>query len=196
MRLCAIGDSFVNGTGDPDGLGWVGRIASSRMNAGSDLTVYNLGVRGDTSADILARFEREAAVRTGPGFDVRLLFSFGVNDCCPEGETGAPRLRLEETVANAAEIFRIVSAFPVLMVGPPPIADDTVNARLAALDPALAEVSEAAGIPYLGVFGPLRESDIWSREVAARDGAHPGAEGYAVLAGLVEGWSSWQDWFA
>lgn len=26
MRICFIGDSFVNGTGDPECLGWAGRI--------------------------------------------------------------------------------------------------------------------------------------------------------------------------
>jgi acyl-CoA thioesterase-1 len=55
MRICFFGDSFVNGTGDDDALGWVGRAVASARHAGRDVTAYNLGVRGDTSADVAAR---------------------------------------------------------------------------------------------------------------------------------------------
>jgi acyl-CoA thioesterase-1 len=33
MRICFFGDSFVNGTGDDDGLGWVGRIVADGAGA-------------------------------------------------------------------------------------------------------------------------------------------------------------------
>ena len=56
MRLCFIGDSLVNGTGDPTGLGWVGRVTASARRRGHDVTTYNLGIRRDTSADIAARW--------------------------------------------------------------------------------------------------------------------------------------------
>ncbi|MDY6901411.1 MAG: lipase, partial [Cyanobacteriota bacterium] len=26
MRICFVGESFINGTGDPECLGWAGRI--------------------------------------------------------------------------------------------------------------------------------------------------------------------------
>lgn len=32
MRICFIGDSFVNGTGDDTCLGWVGRISVPPVN--------------------------------------------------------------------------------------------------------------------------------------------------------------------
>jgi lysophospholipase L1-like esterase len=60
MRICFFGDSIVNGTGDPDCLGWVGRVCGAARKSGVDLTSYNLGIRRDTSADILRRWRREA----------------------------------------------------------------------------------------------------------------------------------------
>lgn len=77
MRLCFFGDSFVNGTGDDDCLGWVGRLCAAERRVGRDLTVYNLGVRRDTSDDILRRWRREAEARLPPGCGGRLVFSFG-----------------------------------------------------------------------------------------------------------------------
>ena len=59
MRICFVGDSFVNGTGDPECLGWPGRICAAARRAGHDVTYYNLGVRRDTSGDVQARWELE-----------------------------------------------------------------------------------------------------------------------------------------
>jgi hypothetical protein len=52
MRICFVGDSLVNGTGDPVGLGWVGRACAAARRRGHEVTCYNLGIRRDTSADI------------------------------------------------------------------------------------------------------------------------------------------------
>ena len=51
LRLCFVGDSFVNGTNDPDYLGWTGRVSILARGRGHMLTCYNLGVRRDTSSD-------------------------------------------------------------------------------------------------------------------------------------------------
>jgi hypothetical protein len=57
MRICFIGDSLVNGVGDPTGLGWVGRVATAARRRGHDITAYNLGIRRDTSGDIAVRWQ-------------------------------------------------------------------------------------------------------------------------------------------
>nr|QQZ50592.1 hypothetical protein JKL49_03490 [Phenylobacterium glaciei] len=57
MRLIAFGESFVQGAGDPDHLGWVGRAISGRR----EISLYNLGIRRETSTQLLARWEGEAA---------------------------------------------------------------------------------------------------------------------------------------
>ncbi len=193
-RICFVGDSFVNGTADPDALGWVGRVVAERRRQGHDLTSYNLGIRRDTSADVRRRWRAEAAARLPDDVDGRLVFAFGVNDCNTEG--GGPRLPVAATLENAEAILAEAGRWkPVLFVGPPPIEDAAVNRRLAALAPALAGLCARLDIPYLDTFGPLATSAAWMREVAAGDGAHPGAAGYAELARLVSGWNAWDRWF-
>jgi lysophospholipase L1-like esterase len=49
VRVCFLGDSFVAGVGDPHCLGWAGRLAALSHARGLLLTVYNLGVRRDTT---------------------------------------------------------------------------------------------------------------------------------------------------
>src|SRR3972149_6982827 len=136
MRICFIGDSFVNGTGDAACLGWVGRICATARARGHDLTCYNLGVRRDTSADIAARWNDEVVRRLKPEHDGRLVFSFGVNDCYDE--EGRPRLDPAQSLANARAILSSAKAsFPVLFVSPLPVSQDRPRARAAALSPRL-----------------------------------------------------------
>lgn len=191
MRICFIGDSFVNGTGDPHCLGWVGRIGARARHAGRDLTVYNLGVRRDTSADIAARWPAEATARQPEDSPGLLVFSFGVNDCVEEA-AGRLRVPPADTLANARAILSAAARrHPTLMVGPPPIDDEAVNARIAALSEALARVCAPLDVPYLDVFTPLVGHAVWRRETALGDGAHPGAAGYEALADLVWAWPAW-----
>lgn len=195
MRICAIGDSFVNGVGDAAGLGWIGRLLRPMKALNPDVTLYNLGVRGDTSSDIRTRWRREVDVRSAPGLDIRLIFSFGVNDCCPDENGLSPRVAADDAIANAFAILGEARALgSTLMIGPPPIAIAEINERTAALDPLLAETAKRAAVPYLPVFKTLHRSDVWMTEVARFDDAHPGSDGYAELAELVAAWPEWKAW--
>lgn len=197
MRLCAIGDSFVNGTGDAEALGWIGRLVRDRKATNPELTLYNLGIRRDTSADVHRRWRAEATARRVAGVDFGLVFSFGVNDCVIDPETGRERIDPLACRDHAAAILADAPTLGrVLMVGPVPIADDGVNDRVEALDSLLKTCAAVAGVPYLPVFADLKASKTWMTAVTAWDGAHPGAEGYAELARLVGAWDAWQAWFA
>ena len=128
IRLCFVGDSFVNGTCDPDYLGWTGRVCIAARNTGYALTSYNLGVRRDTSTDIAVRWQDECLRRLPDSCDGRIVFSFGVNDTTVED--GVSRVSTEQSLINAREMLSTsLSLYPTLMVGPPPIADLDQNRR-------------------------------------------------------------------
>ncbi len=193
LRIAFVGDSFVNGTGDPDALGWVGRAAASAWRRGHDVTVYNLGIRRDTSTDIAARWRTETARRLPPPPTAALVFSFGANDSVIED--GTSRVPLQTTLDNARTILAAAHAIaPTLMLGPLPIDDAAVNANIAELDTALAPLCDQLTIPYLQVFAPMHASGIWRTEARAGDGAHPAAAGYTALANLVDQWPAWRSW--
>jgi lysophospholipase L1-like esterase len=187
-----VGDSFVAGVGDPQHRGWVGRLAERAHRIGAPITAYNLGVRRDTSDDILRRWADEVAVRRAAGAQERLVVSFGVNDTTDAGR--ATRVAPECSVANLHTLLADAAAagLPVLMVGPPPVADRVQNRRIAALDEQFAAVCAETGAPYVTVFASLRDAPVWRDEVAAGDGAHPAAAGYDLLTDLVE--PPWQEW--
>jgi acyl-CoA thioesterase-1 len=195
VRICFFGDSMVNGTGDDACLGWVGRICASARRSGRDLTCYNLGVRRDTTADILARWQREAEARLPSEHDGRLVFSFGANDCCPGEDIGGVRVAPGRALANAEAILTAAVAWrPTLMVGPLPICDAAVDRRTHQLSNDFAALCARLRVPYLEVFDLAVASDIWVREIAVGDGVHPNEGGYTVIARAVENWAGWRAW--
>ncbi|MBA3707823.1 MAG: hypothetical protein H0W83_03260 [Planctomycetes bacterium] len=198
VRICFFGDRFVNGTRDGSFRGWPGRVSAWLHARGMQLTAYNLGVRRDTSADVLARWRFEAQRRLPDSIDGRLVFSFGVNDCVEED--GMPRLILMDTLKNAERILAEAAAWkPTLVVGPPAITmagQDSIIERIGAVSCGLEGVCSAAGVPYLDLFSALIGEPEWQREIAAGDGVHPSEAGYDRLADIILQWPVWRDWLS
>lgn len=193
VRICFIGDSFTQGTGDETYLGWPGRVSASARVRGHSVTAYNLGIRRETTADILARWRAEVAPRLAPGVDGRVVFSFGANDATIED--GRWRVGPEQSAANArAMLAEAQRSYPVLVVGLPPAAESDKTARHAELAVRYAAVCEELAVPFLDILPGIQPVMVWWQEVAAGDGIHPGASGYAALAELVDAWPSWRAW--
>ncbi|WP_040829193.1 DUF459 domain-containing protein [Nocardia jiangxiensis] len=192
VRICFVGDSLVAGMGDGRYLGWAGRLAVRADGAGQPLTYYNLGVRGQTSTDIAARWEAECDQRLNPETDARVVFSFGVNDTLLED--GRMRVPAPDSAANLTAILRRAAerGWTSLVVAPPPNADDEHSRRIGELDSLYSEVCAAQDVPYVRVHQPLLHNHTWMRAVRDADGYHPGAEGYEEFAALmVPYWLLW-----
>ncbi len=192
-RVLFFGDSLVAGVGDPSGVGWIGRVVAASLAAGVPVTGYNLGVRGETSVQVAARWRNETAPRISPVADTRIVLSFGANDTTAEGDQervdpDTSRGALETILDQAAII-----GLRVLVVGPAPVDDDQQNRRISALAAVFGKACVGRDVPFVSVIGPLLENPVWMKQVAAGDGAHPGAEGYDALARRVLE-SGWLDW--
>jgi acyl-CoA thioesterase-1 len=198
MRICFFGDSFVNGTGDDECLGWVGRLCAAERRKGADITVYNLGIRRDTSADVRRRWRREAEARLVADGSGRLVFSFGLNDSAVDPGFSKPRVCRHDTLANARAIVEEASAWlPVLVLGPLPVtADPGRNDTVAHLSDDLGTICRRVGVPYFSTVPFARANyETWRAEAEAGDGVHPNAECYASLARAIESWDAWRSWF-
>lgn len=192
IRINFIGDSFVNGTGDAQFLGWPGRVCAQARLQGSPVTCYNLGIRADTSSDVLNRWEREVDARRLKPHDTRIVFGFGANDCWMED--GKTRVAHSNTVANSHAILAKASElYPTLLIGPPPALDAQEDQRRQAMCDLLRDIAGKEGVPYLSVIEELRAGKVWQSEQKDGDLIHPSSGGYEALSLLVSGWSSW--WF-
>jgi lysophospholipase L1-like esterase len=192
-RVCFVGDSFVQGTGDAAGPGWTGRVAAAAHAAGYDLTAYNLGIRRDTSADIAARWQAECDARFRVACLPYIVFSFGANDMT--AEVDELRVPMPESVACFRSIVGDArTRCPTLVVGPPPVGDAAQDVRIITLCAMYSALADELGVPYLPLAQQLAGDAAWLRAVAAGDGTHPDGTGYALIAARVLDWPAW--WFS
>lgn len=189
VGLCFLGASLTAGYGDPKGLGWVGRVVARTQHPDLDLTAYNLGVRGQTSGDVLARWRAECSPRWVGRQERRLVVSVGLADLGIGMTTARSRLNLANILDEA-----IASGIGCFVVGLAPSLDADLNDRIAGLVEAQADVCARRGVTYVDCLQPLLAHEQWLAELASStDGAHPGQAGYGLIAWLVlhNGWGGW-----
>jgi lysophospholipase L1-like esterase len=169
--------------------------------AGRDVTIYNLGIRAETSEGLKARWESEAKLRMVEEFPTVLIFSFGVNDANhaeDRGEETTMRVSPAKSAANAAEIIGAASKLaPTLWVGPQAVINGSkssqeINQRLEGLNQIYLETARGFDVPYLDLLATTLEDDTWQRALRRGDGYHPDKAGYDRLADLIWEWGAVQ----
>ncbi|HEY9379192.1 MAG TPA: GDSL-type esterase/lipase family protein [Jiangellaceae bacterium] len=185
VRVCVFGDSFVAGVGDPKALGWVGRVAErTPPSTGVALTMYPLGVRGQTTEDIVVRMPLESSPRFARGEEQGVVLAVGIADAF--AEVSAAR--------SAATLEFGLQSTPTrrLVVGPPPVGPDETRGRIAELDDAYISLCRRLEVPYISTYRALIGRKPWLEQELA-DGIHPGQSGYGMLAHtvLTGGWYEW-----
>ncbi len=207
LRICFVGDSLVAGVGDARYLGWPGRLCAAERARGHDVTLYNLGIRRDTSALVAARWRAECAARLPDLYPGALVFAFGVNDTGEESP-GRLRVALDDTLRHARAVLAGAASWkPTLMIGPAPLDEakmalgaepsdpDFRDARVGATSKALAGVAAEIGVPYLDLLTRLTADPRFARALIEGDGVHPTADGYALIAETIGAWLPWRKWF-
>ena len=125
MRILCFGDSITQGFWGIEG-GWVERlrkhydsISAKNLDAGTQPEIFNLGISGDTTKNLLARIEPEIKARTWENDAVVVIVAIGTNDDLFEGGTQwvSPR----EFHSNLEKIVGIIKplASAVIFVGNP-----------------------------------------------------------------------------
>ncbi|MFP5336188.1 MAG: GDSL-type esterase/lipase family protein [Actinomycetes bacterium] len=187
-RVCVVGDALVAGVGDPKALGWVGRVAARTPTEVPPVAVFPLGVPGESTAGLLARWREETALRFADGADNRLVIGLGHADLAAGLSTARSRLNLAN-VLDEAESRHV----PAFVVGPPPTLQQSQNPPIGELAEAFGDVCRRRDVRFVDCYAPLVSHDQWYADLAGGDGVHPGQSGYGLMAWLVlhGGWHEW-----
>ena len=179
-----FGDSVTLGVNDAPAGGWVARLAGKAAEKGLNVppdTFYNLGVRKNSSRDILARWEAEYKVRAMEGCPATLVFCFGTVDMA--APHAVPNVPVGESAANAREILMTAKEYgSVVLVSAPPVKDEEHNQRIEALCTAYAAICRSIDVSFVDIFHPLMEAGYLD-DLA--DGIHPGPQGNELIASLL-----------
>jgi len=184
MVIGIWGDSITYGRSDDEALGWGGRILRYLYTKDTAAHVYNRGVCGNTTVDLLSRLDNELKTLNP---DIVLLSS-GVNDSKSVQGIETPLVSLEDYASNIEALIRIARAYTkrIIIIGLTNITDiDTPhgsrfsNDLVRTYDETLRAHAEREGLQFVSLFGLLDvETDI-------ADGLHPNARGYDKIAAKI-----------
>ena len=187
-NICIWGDSIAYGAWDEEG-GWADRLR--RFLHARTLTsrleeyywVYNLGVPGETSDDLLKRFPAEHAARE-PHI---ALFAVGINDSSHREKGMGPRVPIEHFRENINELLQQAKkdAEIVVCIGLTTIDEDAVAAEddidcdfrheeVIRYDAVLRDASRESNVLFVDMQNTLSPEDLI-------DGLHPSAEGHRKM---------------
>jgi lysophospholipase L1-like esterase len=184
-HIIVFGASIVWGAWDDERGGWVERLKTEVGPTG--LQVYNCGISGDMSSDVLARFSSEAKARAD-GKETAVVFSAGINDSAYEERPETPRVSKSQFEENIRELVSQARGITphVLIVGLALVDESKVqpvawnaavnysNENICAYNAIVKQVCADEGLPYLDIENLLSPADL-------ADGLHPNAEGHRKM---------------
>lgn len=184
QEVLVFGDSIVMGLWDEQG-GWAERLWKGRSRI-----VYNLGVDGNTSDDVAARFLSEARAR-GIRKNSVVIFAVGANDS--SRMNSAHRVELAKYSSNMSDLIdnakRYTEKIYCVGIGPidqsktvPFILEKSISFYTAdknEYDMALEKLCRTKGVEYIS----LRDSGV--EQFLSEDGVHPLTPGHAIIAQKV-----------
>ncbi len=197
MRVLVFGDSITQGFWDTDG-GWVQRIRTvydkETIKTGRDLpTIFNLGISGNSSGDIVDRFESETKVRyndEGLGF----VFAVGVNDS--RTKSGVNFSEPEEYKNNLEKLFAMARQYSdkIVFVGLTPCVEERsnpvswgdtgyTNDRIRMFNQVLEDFCHDNALEFIDILTLFTKAE--AKTELLPDSLHPNNEGHQLIADIV-----------
>lgn len=201
VNVLVFGASIVWGAWDLEG-GWVQRLRKhidkiAFEDDEFDCKVYNLGVSGDTSEDLLKRFEFETQYRNLYDKGIIFIISIGVNDSIFLNAKNARRVQPEQFRDNLLRLFDIAKKYSsqIIFLGLNPVDDAKLdpipwapemtykNEFVKEFDGIAKDVCKESNVHFIDIFERFMEKDY---KELLDDGIHPNSEGHRMISKIVK----------
>lgn len=201
MRVLIFGDSIAQGFYD-EGGGWVNRLRWHYDKIAVDNhdltqpTIFNLGVSGDTTKNLLKRMDTEIAARQWPGEQLAIVIAIGTNDTLYRDEENETEPDKYKTMLS--KLVKITQKYTpkVMFVGLFPVVDKLLQPlpwsstgkcysteRMKLFEDTLQEFCKESTLPIVTIWDVFQDQD--SLENVFFDGIHPNSAGHQVIADTV-----------
>ena len=185
IRICVFGDSITWGAGDKKEGGWVNRARNYFKISNFGVKMYNLGISGDNTNDLLKRFKTEAEARK-PNM---IIFAIGTNDSQYVDTKDNPRVNLNKFQNNLVELLNQAKEFTqnIIFVGLTKV-DETktipipwnkrkyyTNENITQYNSTIKSFCEQNKILFVNIF------DLLDVKNDLEDGLHPNARGHQKI---------------
>ena len=184
QTICIFGSSSTWGAWDYEKAGWANRLRLFIDSKNHNVLTYNLGVSGDTTNELLKRFDIEAEARQ----PTIIIFSIGDNDSIFIKSQNKQIVSLQQFEKNLQKLIEKAEKFTDIMIfvgckkvdelKTTPIPWETdyyyTNQNLILYNKKIKEVVEKNKVYYLEIFDLLKNEDF-------EDGLHPNSKGHQKL---------------
>jgi lysophospholipase L1-like esterase len=202
MRVLVFGDSITQGFWDTEG-GWVERlrkhfdsIALQDLNRGPITEVFNLGISGDTTRNLLARIEAETQARKPSSEPLIVAIAIGTNDDLFESDK--QWVPPEEFRGNLEKIMDILQPLTdrIILIGNPACDESRTtpvswgvftytNRELEQSEQIIGEVAKAHDLTYIPIFHEFKRR-LDEDEGLLEGGLHPNNAGHQIMYEIIK----------
>lgn len=180
MEIGIWGDSITFGSCDSEALGWAGRLRKT-LPADDYSQLYNFGICGETSEDLLKRFDIEAKA-IGPD---KIVFAIGINDSKLLSESNVNKIPPAEFEQNLNKLLHQAKDYTdqITLLGLTKVDDEWksvrgsrfLNEEIKKYDSIIREVAKENNYRFISVI------DVVDPVTDLADGLHPNAAGYEKM---------------
>ncbi len=192
-QIFIFGDSITYGASDLEG-GWVTRLRKDldqkMYSSDQYFEIFNLGVPGNTTADLLNRCEAELTARRDEEEKTFIVFAIGINDSKIIREGKSNKVNLEEFQNNLQALLDIAKRYShqISFIGLTPV-DETLtkgsytNENIRKYDRAIQDFCLTQQLPFIEFLSVFESQDYKN---LLEDGLHPNSDGHTIMVNLIQ----------
>ncbi len=187
INILVFGDSITYGVLDDKLGGWVNRI---RLHLEEDsnnyYNIFNLGISGETSKEVLNRFEFECNSRVKSSDKNIIIIAVGINDT--QDVNGKDRVSTQKFLSNIKELISKAKKITndILFIGLTKVDESKVvplpwnkeesyfNKKIIKFDSIIEKTCEEYNINYIKMYDVLNLNEL-------SDGLHPNSIGHEKM---------------
>ena len=195
--ISVFGDSITFGRGDNLDGGWCGRLKKYFESKDFHNCLFNLGLCGDTTKNLLERFDAEAKARVKFIRDQDrqvIIFSIGINDSRLLGKDKIPETEIVNFENNIQTLIDKAKNYTkeIFFIGLTPVDEsitldyeETVftNERVKQFNNKVNQLCKKNHIPFFDMF---QEFSKLNYQRLLDDGLHPNSKGYEEMYKLIK----------
>lgn len=203
MTILFFGDSITWGAWDEEG-GWVNRVKKIVDKKIIDTNfsyyhdIYNVGISGDLSTDLLERFEFETNSRIDQNQDTVFVFAIGANDAMFDINKKVYRTDPNLFLDNINKLIQKAKKFSnkIVFVGLFPVDDNATipaewpqnevykNIHTSKYNDLIKDICESERVEFINLFDEFINKDY--QKLLAIDGLHPNSKGHHQISEVVK----------
>lgn len=174
-----FGDSLVYGNNDYEKGGWVNRLRLKLegIDPNKNSYVFNLGIPGNNTNDLVKRFDTECSIRSQKAENLIIIFGIGANDVKKiyTGETTEETFKENiYTLIKDAKKYTNKIAFIGLIKADENIREEYKNEKIIEIDNTLKEICNKENVKYIYMYDAVEKEDL-------TDGLHANSTGHQKM---------------